>query len=201
MAITRERFDEVRKRWGAYSSWAVWHSIGPEDKPKAHAGDITSLDPDKKPSLLSLLNPDVVLLGLNAATRPIPPEPWSNFHDSRAVANDFKIRFALADSPYAGAYMTDVLVGLHETDSNKVATYMRANPTILTAQIERLEEELNDIGATNPLLIAFGGAAHKALREHLGHKYRIVKVTHYVHRIKKEQYREGALAAIAAGSS
>lgn len=194
--ITRERFDAVKANWGAYSSWAVWKRIGPGDAPKKDVGDLSILDPDQNPALLESLNPNIVFLGLNAASRPIASEPWVNFHDSRSVANDFKIRFALQDTPYSGAYMTDVLVGLHETDSAKVSRWIKRNPSGVEEQIARFERELADIGAVNPLVVAFGGAAYDALRLRLGTSYRSVKVMHYAHQIGKERYRGEVLRVL-----
>ena len=67
--ISRERFDDVKAKWGGYSSWAVWKRIGPGDAPKKDVGDLSVLDPDRNPALLESLNPNLVLLGLNAASR------------------------------------------------------------------------------------------------------------------------------------
>lgn len=194
--ISRERFDHVKATWGAYSSWAVWKRIGPGDPPKQDIGDLSVLDPDRNPALLVSLNPNIVLLGLNAASRAIAPAPWANFHDPRPVATDFKIRFALEDTPYWGAYMTDVLVGLHETDSTQVQRWIRQNPAGVDAQIARLETELADIGAVDPLLVAFGRAAYTVLRSRLGKIHRLVKVTHYAHQIGKERYRDEVLRVL-----
>ena len=97
--------------------------------------------------------------------------------------------------------MTDVFVALHETDSRKVAAHIKANPALVAEQIERLEEELHDIGPTGPLLLAFGGDADELLQKHLGHKYQVIKVTHYAHRINKRDYREKVLETTSAGIS
>jgi hypothetical protein len=194
--ISRERLDDVKAKWGAYSSWAVWKRIGPGDPPKKDMGDLSILDPDQNPTLLETLNPNIVLLGLNAASRAIAAEPWSNFHDSRPVANDFKIRFALEETPYWGAYMTDVLVGLHETDSARVRSWIRRDPGGVNEQIVRLESELVHIGATDSLLVAFGGVANGVLRVRLSKMYRIVKVMHYAHRVGKERYRDEVLRVL-----
>jgi hypothetical protein len=193
--ISRDRFDDVKAKWGAYSSWAVWKRIGSGDAPKKDIGD-QRIDPDKHPEFLETLNPNIVLLGLNAASRTIASEPWVNFHDSRSVANDFKIRFALEETPYWGAYMTDVLVGLHQTDSATVSRWITCNPVGVDRQIARLERELIDIGAVDPLLVAFGGVAYDVLRVHLAKKYRLVKIPHYAHQISKEQYREKVLRVL-----
>ncbi|MGI8484956.1 MAG: hypothetical protein ACR2OU_11930 [Thermomicrobiales bacterium] len=194
--ISRERFDNVKAKWGAYSSWAVWRRIGPGDAPKKDIGDLSILDPVQNPALLESLNPNIVLLGLNAASRAIALEPWVNFHDSRSVANDFKIRFALEETPYWGAYMTDVLVGLHETDSARVNSWIKRDPVGVDKQAARLESELADIGAVDPLVVAFGGVAYDVLRVRLGKNYRIVKVTHYAHQVGKEKYRDEVLRVL-----
>ena len=195
--ISLAQFNSIKVAWGAYSSWAVWAPQVPAGGVKSGTGDISVLDPSKNPELLDSLNPNVVLVGLNAATRPLASDDaWVNFHDPRPTANDFKIRFALEGTPYWGAYMTDVFVGLHETDSSKVKAWMRANPDEVSRHLARFEQELSYLGAPDPLLVAFGGMVYDVLNAHLGSRYRIVKVTHYAHQVSKEKYRASVLEAL-----
>ncbi|CAN5475845.1 hypothetical protein BH10ACT6_BH10ACT6_12720 [soil metagenome] len=49
MTISRQRFEDVKLRWGDYSSWALWQSISAGEKPKAHVGDLPVLNPDQDP--------------------------------------------------------------------------------------------------------------------------------------------------------
>ena len=92
-------------------------------------------------------------------------------------------------------------MGASTPDSKKVAAEIKANPALVAEQIERLEEELDDIGSTDQLLLAFGGDTYELLQKHLGHKYQVLKVTHYAHRINKEDYREQVLETISASIS
>ena len=55
--------------------------------------------------------------------------------------------------------------------------------------IKSFEIELKDIGAKNPIIIAFGNDCFKILNE-LKEKYTIFKVPHYSSCISKEQLRE-----------
>lgn len=195
--ITRSRFEDLKAKWGEYASWAVWALPEPGRPVKAGVGDLAVLDPDVNPHLLASLNPNIVLVGLNAASRAMASgDAWVNFHDPRSVANDFKLRFALKDTTYWGAYMTDVFIGLHETDSSKVAKWMKENPLLVDEHLERLRKELTDLGVDNPLLVALGVRVYEILQARLGHEFRIVKVTHYAHQISKENYREEVLRVL-----
>ena len=51
-------------------------------------------------------------------------------------------------------------------------------------------EELNDIGAKNPTLIAFGNDVYSILNRHLKDRFKIIKVPHYANYTNKEKYRE-----------
>jgi hypothetical protein len=195
MSVSREQFDAMNEKWGDFSSWAVWKRISAGSKPTAGVGDVSVLNPDENPTLLSTLRCDVVMLGLNASSRPATGR-LGNFHDPRSNAKDFKIRFAFDGTPWWGAYMTDVFKGMHETDSQKVLSYLREYPETVATQIARLRDEFTDLGSADPLLIAFGSATYTRLREHLGTRYRLVKVPHYSHRISKENYRAQTIAAI-----
>jgi hypothetical protein len=201
MTISRERFDALQAKWGAHSSWAVWKAAGLDEKPKAHIGDRSILNPDTNLELLDVLNPAIVMVGLNASSRGGNGEAWANFHDGDRNANDFKLRFALEGTWLWGAYMTDALVNFPETDSAKVLAFTKANPHEVAKQLSRFEEELQDLGAINPLVIVFGGGAYSLLRRHLGDKYWLVRVTHYAFRINKVKLRADITRAVAEATS
>ena len=54
-------------------------------------------------------------------------------------------------------------------------------------------EEIDDIGAVNPILYAFGNDTYAILEEYLGDEFVIKKLMHYSHYISKEKYREKSL--------
>lgn len=197
MSINRDAFERILQRHGRYASWAVWTEVDAEERPKAGIGDLSVFDLACHPEALDALNPNVVFLGLNASSRDLHPAPWSNFHDSSPRANDFKIRYALAGTPYYGAYMTDVLVDHHETDSAKVTIRVREEPEWVAGQVARLRDELADLGSSSPLIVAFGGEAYRLASRSLP-DHRVVKVPHYANYVSKETYRDQVLTALAA---
>jgi hypothetical protein len=115
--IDAARLDLIKRRHGAYGSWAVW--APPTSTPKSKMGDLTVLDELANHALLETLNPGVVMIGLNIS-RGFPDKPFRNFHDSGSAANDFKIRYAFHDTVFWGAYMTDVIKGFMEPVSGSV---------------------------------------------------------------------------------
>ena len=68
--------------------------------------------------------------------------------------------------------------------------YLKQNKEYEQENIRLFEQELLDIGATNPTLIAFGNDVHNILTRNLKDKYKILKVPHYAHFINKDTYRE-----------
>lgn len=199
--ISRDRFDTLFNKFSGFSSWAVWSHAAPGEPAKARIGDLTVLDPDQETGLLDELNPDVVLLGLNASSRgaEMEPRPWGNFHDPSGDAQDYKIRFAFRDTPYWGAYMTDVFIDLPETDSKKVRKWRAENPEEVAAHLVRLEQELDVLG-TDPLLVVFGDLAYASLPRAFRRDRRVVKVDHYSRYIGPADYREKVLGQIAAAN-
>ncbi len=153
--VTQEQFDLIRRKHGQYASWAVWTAAG--GRPTSNVGDMSALDPETNPELLVVLNPVVVMLGLNIS-RPVL-EPLSNFHDKRPQARDFKIRFAFDGTRFYGAYMTDVLKFFVEAESSKVMSTVRQRSDILESSAAILREEFRDLGAGKPEIIAFGADA------------------------------------------
>ena len=53
---------------------------------------------------------------------------------------------------------------------------------------KKFEQEIIDIGATNPILVALGNDSYKILKRNFK-KYKIYKVTHYSAYITKEKLR------------
>lgn len=162
-------------------------------------GDLDVLDERVNPSLLDTLEPGVVMIGLNIS-RSFPDEPFRNFHDPSPMANDFKIRFAFSGTEYWGAYMTDVIKDFVEPVSGRLLDHLRADPSLVGKHIDALREELADLGRPRPAILAFGGAAYDLLRSNLDHQdySMLVPLTHYSHRISKENYREAVHRQIGA---
>ena len=107
--ISQKVYDELNKRYSDVASWAVWSPVG--EKHKSNTGDMTVFD---NKDLLSVLKADVVFVGLNASVHEEREDgytgSWRMFHsDDNKRQRDFKLRFALKDTPYWGSYMTDIV--------------------------------------------------------------------------------------------
>jgi hypothetical protein len=189
--IDMQQFEFIKQKHGRDASWAVWADAS--EKPKSNMGDVSHL---KNESVLSLLKNDVVMVGLNIS-RPVS-EPFTNFHDPNPRANDFKIRYAFEDSPYYGAYMTDIIKFLEEVDSKRVMKYLKEHPKTIQHNLRTFREEMHDLKATAPVILAFGRNTHRILSATLNKNeyFKLIKLTHYSHRIRKEAYKESVLKEI-----
>ena len=187
--ITREQFEFTKSKYGLQASWAVWADEG--DTPKSNMGDLSIFERDET---LSRLNPNIVLVALNVSVVGVVLKPFKNFHGK--IGGAYKIRYALKDTPLWGAYMTDVIKDFPEKESGKVASYLRENREFKEENIQRFRQELIDIGATDPILIAFGNETYDILQKNLRDEFQIFKVTHYSHYISKEKYREHILESL-----
>ncbi len=197
--IDRARFDVIKRKHGSYASWAIWapQSAGP----KSNVGDLSIFDEARNPNLLKTLQPSVIMVGLNIS-RPFR-EAFQNFHDSKAMAQDYKIRHAFEATDYYGAYMTDVIKDEPCVDSRELLQRLRRQPTLVAENISRFRQELRDLSLTPPTILAFGRDAHALLSRNLeASEYRLlVSLTHYSHRISKEDYRATVLGQIAEETS
>ena len=194
VAVDRLTFDRIKQRHGPYASWAVWGEA--TAGPKSNVGDLTVMDPDRNPALLSTLRNDVVMLGLNLSRG--FPAAFGNFHDPTSRGQDYKIRFAFAGTPYHGAYMTDLIKEVVMLKSGDLVRYLAANNGVLVKNVERLLEEFDDLKGPSPTLITFGAHAYAIAAKHVppSRYSRLVRVTHYSHYISKEVYRERVLAEL-----
>lgn len=128
----------------------------------------------------------VVFIGLNISKKIV--EPFANFHSTSSTSHDYKIRYAVKDTPFYGGYMTDIIKDFEEKVSGNVMKYINQHPDFLQENISSFEEELKFIGATQPILIAFGNDCYKLLK--LLKKYKLFKVSHYSSCVSKEQLKE-----------
>ena len=184
--LNQAKFDFLKNKYGHYASWAVWAEEG--EKPKDNVGDLSALDININIDLLKCLKPNVILVGLNISRR--IEIPLANFHDSRPQAMDYKIRFALKDSPFWGAYMTDIIKDFEQKSSGKMMNYLKTDKQFEEDNVKIFREEIYDLGNDNPTIVAFGGDAHVILNRNFKNEFRIFKIPHYSNYTGKEKYRE-----------
>jgi hypothetical protein len=190
--IDIQQFENIKKKHGSYASWAVWANAS-ENEPKSNMDDLSAFDDAR---VLSSLRNDVVMVGLNFSVPRDAPKPFFNFHGKGGGA--FKIRYAFKDSPYYGAYMTDIIKRHKEVDSKKMMQYLKAHPDVVARSVAKFREELRDLRATAPIILALGNDTYKLLCDNLNKSdYRkLIKLTHYSYRINKEKYKEAVFKEI-----
>lgn len=193
--ITVDRFIEVRERFGHFASWAVWAKEG--RNPKDGVGDLSVFDLERNAAALETLHGKAIFLGLNIS-RPIE-RPLGNFHDLRPMATDYKMRFALKDTPFWGAYMTDIIKDFEEKASGKMMKYLRANQQFEKENVQKLRGEIAVLGVADPLLVAFGNDAYAIAKRNLGNEFRIKCIPHYACYVSKEKYRQQVIEQLGAG--
>jgi len=183
--ISIEKFNEILKRFGDFVSWAIWADEGAN--PKDNIDDLSVFDPDVNSGLLKMLHGNSILLGLNISRR--PERPLGNFHDPRPMATDFKIRYALKGTSYWGSYMTDIIKDFEEKASGKMMSFLQSNKDFERDNIRKLREEIEVLGVSNPVLVAFGKDAEKIAKRNLCKEFQIVGIPHYANYISKDNYR------------
>ena len=179
------KFKEIRKKYGYHASFAVWQDAA--NKSKSNMEDLSIFE---KKKVIELLNPEIVLVGLNFSID-IQLKPLENFHGQNGEV--YKLRYALKDTILWGAYMTDLIKDFVQKDSSKVMNYLEKNPKYLNKQLQVFEREIKDIGAKKPLIVALGGDVYKLLKKNFKDKYKILKLGHYAAYASygsKEKYRE-----------
>ena len=181
--ISRENYEYIKDKYGHMSSWAIWSKQN--GKSKSGMDDILFF---YNPSqiILNTLNPNIILVGLNISER--IDRVFGNFHPNTSKAQDYKTRYAVKDTMFWGAYMTDIIKSFEEKISGNLMKYLSKNKQFEKENIEKFEQELIDIGSINPIIIALGNDSYKILKRHFK-KYKIFKVSHYSAYITKEKLR------------
>lgn len=184
-----ELFNKIAQKSGHVASWAVWTPAG--DRPKSNIGDMKVFDLQTNPDLLNTLKTDVIMVGLNFSREVKSEQPFKNFHDPNPRGNDYKIRYAFTNTPFYGAYMTDVIKNLPMVSSKEVLKYLKDKSEILDENIKSFCEELTFIKAEKPLILAFGKDVYSILKKKLAPDYysSLIKLPHYSHQIGQIDYK------------
>jgi hypothetical protein len=163
MALVQSLFDDLAEKYGMYSSWAIWNSANPPD---------TRIIAEHQ----SCLKTSVVMIGLNVS-RPIPT-PWRNFHGSDHAR---KLMFAFNNSPYRGAYMTDIIKGEVEANAGGLLARIRNGSIDVQKHINAFRAEMLDVGVhEHSLFILFGRSVAQFFTRHLARVYpNHVSCAHY----------------------
>jgi len=178
-----ELYKQIKKKYGKSASWAIWADAG--DTPKSNIGDLSVFN-DK--DVHKKLNPHYVFVGLNPSVQETNDETWRNFHSlDNKRQNDYKLRYALKDTKYWGAYITD-LNATKETDSTKVF--------VSDDDVKSFKTEISLL-KTKPVLVALGDKVYNALIKCVKNEYTIVKIKHFSCYISKGQYRKSVLKDLA----
>lgn len=188
--ITLKQYKRISDKYGDIASWAVWKKAG--QTPKSNISNMDVFDLRKNRDLLSTLKTNVVMVGLNRSRTVGIDKPFKNFHSEKPYANDFKIRYAFEDTPYYGAYMTDIIKNVSMKSSKNLFAHLNRHPDRLKEHINAFREEMLFIGANRPIILAFGKDAYNILYISLkSDEYSdLVRLTHYSHRISKENYKK-----------
>jgi hypothetical protein len=185
--IDQKKFELIKEKYGCYSSWAVWADAG--ERPKDNIGDLSVFDIKNNPGLFQQLNPNIILVGLNTSRGSIKAQ-LGNFHDPRHEGMDFKIRYALKNSPFWGAYITDIIKNVNQKECGKVMSYLKTHKQVEKDNARFFREEICDLGVHNPIIIALGEDTYTILNRNFQSEYTIKKIPHYSAFSSKEKYRE-----------
>jgi len=183
--ITIDTYNKIKEKYGNISSWALW-TEHTDNKSKSGMGDITFFE---NPShiTLDLLNPNIVLVGLNISEK--ITRVFGNFHPDKSSAQDYKTRFAVQGTMFWGAYMTDIIKSYEEKISCNLMKYLSNNKDFEKENVKMFEQELLDIGSQNTIIVAFGNDSFNILKRNLKDKYKIYKVPHYSAFIQLDSFR------------
>ncbi len=175
-----KNYSQLKNEFGWCASFAIWEIEG--NTPTSNTEDLSVLTDE---NIMNLAKTDFVFVGLNAAVHDLGKtiEPWSSFHSAdHKRQKDHKLRYTFKDTKYWGCYITDIIKGVPETDSNKVKKHMKANPQKYEKQLETFRYEMKLLaGDKKPILVAMGDAAYQMLYP-LFEEFKVIKIPHYAAR-------------------
>lgn len=182
--ITIETYNKIKEKYGNTSSWALWTKD--DNRSKSGMEDISFFE-NPSETTLNLLNPNIILVGLNISEK--IGRIFGNFHPEKTTAQDYKTRFAIQGTIFWGAYMTDIIKSYEEKISGNLMKYLSKNKNFEKQNVKLFEEELIDIGSQHTIIVAFGNDTYSILKRNLEDKYKIYKVPHYSAFIQLDTFR------------
>ena len=96
---------------------------------------------------------------------------------------------ALEDLPEELDVFVSIIKDYEEKISGKVKIFLRNNRDFEKENVDKFRQEMTDIGAENPTLIAFGNETYDILKRNFNDEFVILKVPHYANYLGKEDYR------------
>jgi hypothetical protein len=193
--LSEQLFRLIKQKYGRVASWALWKD--PSVLAKSNIDDLSVFDPQENPNIYQLLHTDSVMVGLNFSRPVMDSKPFVNFHDSNKHAQDYKIRYAFKNTRFYGSYMTDVIKNFECKKSDTLKREIRNQRSIVDQNLENLRQELLDIEAERPIILAFGRYTYTLLQD-LGSRYysSLICITHYSYFIGQDKYKEKAMSQI-----
>jgi len=173
--ISIDSYNKIKDKYGNISSWALW-TEKVDIRSKKGMEDISFFE-NPSQSTLEVLNPNIILVGLNISEK--IGRVFGNFHPDKTSAQDYKTRFALHGTMFWGAYMTDVIKSYEEKIAGNLMKYLSKNKAFEMENIKMFEQELLDINSQNTIIVAFGNDSYNILKRNLKDKYKLYKVPHY----------------------
>lgn len=180
MTISHQHFEELERKYGRYSSWAIWDPADPR------SSDIVRKNIDQ-------LNPKIVMVSLNVSATIY--EPWSNF---RIGKNDRKLIHAFNQGEYRGAYMTDILKDEVEVDSSNIRKKIKSGELDINHHVDAFKTEMKDVGASkDSLFILFGKIVEETFKKYLADSFpKYIACEHFAVYGSSEDWAEKALSKL-----
>jgi len=176
--MDKSTYENVRKKYGRYASWAIWN----QDEDQIADTEIIERN-------VKALHSRVVMVGLNISAA--LARDWANFrafnpdtdnNTARPGSHDRKLKYAFNDHKLCrGAYMTDLIKGVCEGNAQEVIRKIRSGEVDICKQVRLFKKEMDAIGANGrTLFILFGNDVQRLFKSHLSKSYqRYVRLRHY----------------------
>ena len=136
--ITNQELKNIANYYGKLASWAVWDPSNPKDTSFIEKSN-------------TKLHTKVVIVGLNISQE--LSTNWLNYHTE---GHDRKLRYAFNESPYRGAYMTDIIKKV-EVDSKKIHREIKFGKIPIYDHINNFRKEMKFVGADQDSLFILLG--------------------------------------------
>ena len=180
-----DEYNNLEKKYGFYSSWAIWNEEYPSD---------TSVIKDN----LNDLNTKYVFLALNISA-PLKKK-WGNFHGGK---HDRKLVKSCNKTKLRGSYITDIFKGIVDADSSALKNLPE---DVIKKNVDFFHEEMRDIKIDSDTTFIILGTESSLVSKYFnkyfqqGYDNKVINYYHYsYYTLTDIEWVEGLLREVESG--
>jgi len=178
--LTDKNYEELEKKYGKYSSWALWNLDPAEGKQHyKQVGFQTFESKINDPNFRKThIKTSAIILNTNwSSGGKTHQKNWQDFHNTElSHGHDYTLAKLFLNTPFEGCYITDIIKSFPETNSNKVLQYVK-NPKNIGKLKESAEMFSDELAIIQPQRLIVLGKNTLDILKYMQNKQNLIDIS------------------------